>query len=249
MQEILIRSTIDNTMQPSLFYRAKGNEKRPLLVGLHTWSHDRTNQIKNMLPYAKRLNWNLLLPDFRGSNLPANPHHTDACGSLLAKQDILDAIRHVEKEANIDSDNIFLLGASGGGHMTLMMCGFCPEVFKAAGAFVPITNLATWAEQNPNYRPHVYACCTEDKHALSARSPMSYVDSIAKANLKIFHGKFDPVVPVSQSLTLYVEIMRRYPSSHVFLDIFDGGHEMRMHTAMHWLLSQYRKEKTETVTG
>ncbi len=248
MNEIIVKSTIDNTLQPSLFYRAKG-DKRPLLVGLHSWSYNRSNQEKNMLPYAKRLNWNLLLPEFRGNNLPSNPHCTDACGSLLAKQDILDAIRYVEKNENIDSENIFLLGASGGGHMTLMMCGFCPEVFKAAGAFVPITDLAAWAEVNQNYRPYIYACCTEDKKELSARSPMSYVDSIAKANLKIFHGKFDPVVPVSQSLTLYGEIMQRHPSSRVFLDIFDGGHELRMHMAMHWLLSQYKKEKTEMVTG
>ena len=43
--EILIKSTIDNTLQPSLFYQAKG-ENRPLLVGLHTWSYNRFNQIK-----------------------------------------------------------------------------------------------------------------------------------------------------------------------------------------------------------
>ncbi len=249
MDEILIKSSLDNSMQPSLFYRAQGAEKRPLLVGLHTWSHDRFNQVKPMLPYAQKMNWNLLLPEFRGSNLPANPHCREACGSLLARQDILDAIRYVEKEENIDSDNIFLLGASGGGHMTLMMCGFCPDVFKAAGAFVPITDLAAWAEANPGYRPHVYACCTEDKAELARRSPMSYIDNIARANLKIFHGKYDPVVPVAQSLTLYDEIMRSFPASRVFLDIFDGGHEMRLHTAMHWLLSQYKKPKNETVTG
>lgn len=249
MQELLIRSSIDNTLQPSLFYRAEGTKKRPLLVGLHTWSYDRFNQVRNFLPHAKRLNWNLLLPEFRGSNLPANPHCKDACGSSLAKQDILDAVRHVEKEENIDSDNIFLLGASGGGHMTLMMCGFCPTVFKAAGAFVPITDLAAWAEENPNYRPHVYACCTEDKEALASRSPISYIDTIAKANLKIFHGKYDPVVPVAQSLRLYAKLMETHPSARVFLDIFDGGHEMQLHSAFHWLLSQYKKTGDCTVTG
>ncbi|MBQ7033907.1 MAG: prolyl oligopeptidase family serine peptidase [Clostridia bacterium] len=249
MQEILVPSSIDQTLQPSLFYRAEGTKKRPLLVGLHTWSHDRFNQEKTMLPYAKRLNWNLLLPEFRGSNLPTNPNHKDACGSLLARQDILDAIRYVEKEENIDSENIFLLGASGGGHMTLMMCGFCPMVFKAAGAFVPITDLAAWAGENPNYRPHIYACCTEDRDALANRSPMSYIDTIAKANLKIFHGKYDPVVPVAQSLRLYSALMDTHPNSRVFLDIFDGRHEMRMHMAMHWLLSQYKKAEESTVTG
>ncbi len=249
MKEIFVQSSMDNSMQPSLFYRAKGNTKRPLLVGLHTWSHDRFNQVKTMLPYAERMNWNLLLPEFRGSNLPSNPKCREACGSPLAKQDILDAIQYVIKEERIDKDNIFLLGASGGGHMTLLMCGLCPEVFKAAAAFVPITDLNAWANENPHYRPHVYACCTEDATEMAKRSPKSYISTIAKANLKIFHGKFDPVVPVSHSLSFYTALMSSFPDSRVFLETFDGGHEMRMHHAMHWFLSQYKREKENIVTG
>lgn len=66
-KEILIQSTLDGTLQPSLFYKAKGCQ-RPLLVGLHTWSFNRFNQIKNMLPYAEKYDFNLLLPEFRGAN-------------------------------------------------------------------------------------------------------------------------------------------------------------------------------------
>ena len=33
--------------------------------------------------------------------------------------------------------------------------------------------------------------------------------------------------------------MQNSPESRVFLDIFDGGHEMHMDTAMQWFLSQY----------
>ena len=35
-RELLIESTLDHTMQPSLFYGSETNEKRPLLVGLHS---------------------------------------------------------------------------------------------------------------------------------------------------------------------------------------------------------------------
>lgn len=90
MKEVWISSTMDGTRQPSLFYQAEG-ENRPLLVGLHTWSYDRYNQVKAYLPYAERLNWHLLLPEFRGPNLAQNPNCQDACGSPKAKQDILDA--------------------------------------------------------------------------------------------------------------------------------------------------------------
>ncbi len=236
-------------MQPSLFYKAETDEKRPLLVGLHTWSHDRFNQINNMLPYAEKHNFNLLLPEFRGDNLKTNPQCTQACGSEFAKQDVKDAIDYIIENENIDKDNIFLLGLSGGGHMSLLMAGFCPEYFKAIGAYVPITDLEKWTKQNANYRDHVLACCGDDVNEMKKRSPLNYVDNIAKSNLKIFHGKFDSVVPVSQSLELYDCIMSKYPDSRVFLDVFDGGHEIDMEIAMYWIMSQYQGVKKITVTG
>ena len=142
-EEILIKSTLDGTMQPSLFYKS-GSKNRPLLVGLHTWSFDRFNQIGNMLPLAEKNDFNLLLPEFRGSNLNTNPNCTYACGSDFAKQDVKDAIDFVCDNYDIDKDNVFLLGLSGGGHMALIMAGMCPEYFKAIGAYVPITDLEKW---------------------------------------------------------------------------------------------------------
>ncbi len=248
-REILVKSTSDSSMQPSLFYKSESNEKRPLLVGLHTWSFNRFNQINNMLPYAQKYDFNLLLPEFRGSNLKTNPICTQACGSDYAKQDIKDAIDYVVANENADSENIFLLGLSGGGHMSLLMAGFCPEYFKAIGAFVPITDLEKWTNQNTNYCEHVLACCSGNADEMKKRSPISYVENIAKSNLKIFHGKFDPVVPVSHSLELYEEIMLRHPSARVFLDIFDGGHEIDMKTAFYWFISQYEGTKNVKVTG
>jgi dipeptidyl aminopeptidase/acylaminoacyl peptidase len=247
-QEIYIKSTLDATLQPSLFFKSKSVEKRPLLVGLHTWSFDRFNQISNMLPMAEKYNFNLLLPEFRGKNTPDNPNCQQACGSALAKQDIKDAIDYLIENENIDKDNIFLLGLSGGGHMALLMAGMCPEYFKAIGAFVPITDLAKWAEENPRYGKHVLACCgTEDE--MRKRSPVTYLDTIAKSNLKIFHGKYDSVVPVTQSITLFNAIMEKYPSASVYLDIFDGRHEIDMQTAAYWIMSQYKPIEKALVTG
>lgn len=247
--EILVKSTSDGSMQPSLFYKSEANGKRPLLVGLHTWSFDRFNQIDNMLPYAEKYDFNLLLPEFRGNNLKTNPDCKKACGSVYAKQDIKDAIDYIIQNENIDENNIFLLGLSGGGHMSLLMAGLCPEYFKAIGAYVPIADLEKWINQNENYKEHVLSCCGEDKDEMKNRSPISYIDNIAKANLKIFHGKFDPVVPVSQSMELYERIMSKYPSARVFLDIFDGGHEIDMEAAMYWIMSQYQGVNNTTVSG
>lgn len=248
-REIWVESSIDGTQQPSLFYKSESKEKRPLLVGLHTWSHDRFNQIKNMLPVAEKYDFNLLLPEFRGNNLKTNPQCTLACGSEYAKQDIKDAIDYVLANEQVDADNIFLLGLSGGGHMALLMAGMCPEYFKAIGAYVPITDLSKWEQENANYAPHVLACCSGDQEQMRKRSPMSYLDTIAKANLKIFHGKHDPVVPYTHSVNLYNAIIEKYPDASVYLDIFDGGHQIDMQTAVYWFMSQYKGVKATMVTG
>ena len=247
-QEIFVKSTLDGSMQPSYFYKSASAEKRPLLVGLHTWSFERANQIKNMLPLAEKYDFNLLLPEFRGKNLSSNPICKQACGSEFAKQDIQDAIDYLISEDLVDKDNIFLLGLSGGGHMALLMAGKCPEYFKAIGAYVPITDLTRWVEENQGYAPHIQACCGTKKEML-LRSPISYVDTIAKANLKIFHGKDDPVVPVSHSIRLYNAIIRKHPKARVYLDIFDGGHEIDLQTAAYWIISQYNPTEKTLVTG
>lgn len=247
--ELLIKSTIDGTLQPSLYYKSHSKEKRPLLVGLHSWSHNRFNQINNMLPYAEKYDFNLLLPDFRGDNLATNPNCTYACASKYAIGDIKNAIDYVIENENADAENVFLLGFSGGGHMTLMMCGNYPEYFKAACAYVPITDLKKWADANEYYRTHVLACCSNSENEMLKRSPIYYADTIAKANLKICHGKFDPVVPVSQSLELYDYIMKNHKESRVFLEIFDGGHEVDMQMAMYWIISQYKGLNNTQVTG
>lgn len=247
--EIWVKSSLDGTMQPSLLYRSASGEKRPLLVGLHTWSHDRFNQVERLVPVAEKLNFHLLLPEFRGSNLVDNPIRTQACASEYAKQDIKDVIDYVLENENVDGDNIFLLGESGGGHMALMMAGMIPEYFKAIGAFVPITDLSEWEKENSEYRKHVLACCSADENEMYKRSPVAYVDTIAKANLKIFHGKYDPVVPVAHSLRLYGMLMEKHPRCSVYLDVFDGGHQTDMDLALHWIMSQYEKKELRKVTG
>jgi predicted esterase len=251
-REIFVRSTLDGSMQPNLFYGTETEEKRPLLVALHSWSFDRFNQVKAMLPRAEKVNFNLLLPEFRGNNSRKNPHCTEACGSELAKQDICDAIDYCIENENVDPENIFLVGYSGGGHMALLLAGKCPERFKAIAAGVPITDIKLWIETSPNrhkYAASVMACCSNSEEEMKKRSPMTYLDTIAKANLKIFHGKFDPVVPVEQSLMLYRELMTKYPESRVFLDVFDGAHQMDREQVMYWLLSQYQEIEKIEVTG
>lgn len=70
-----------------------------------------------------------------------------------------------------------------------------------------------------------------------------------KNAILIYYGKFDRVVSGQQHLGLYAEIMRIDSGSRVFLDVFDGGHEINMEVAIAWLLSQYKKKHLTMVTG
>lgn len=248
MPEVLIPSSLDGTLQPSLYRKSPSAEKRPLLVGLHTWSADRFNQINDLLPLAEEQDFNLILPEFRGPNLTTNPKATDACASELAMRDIRDAVDFAVRDG-ADPDHVFLYGCSGGGHMALMMAGYCPDLFEAIAAFVPITDLKKWADYNAYYRPHILACCSDDEAEMAKRSPMFYVDAISRANIKIFHGKYDQSVPFTHSVELFNATIQKYPTAKVYLDIFDGGHEFDLHKAMYWFNSQVKDTKNGTVTG
>lgn len=248
-EEIWVRSSLDGTMQPSLFFEAEG-ENRPCIVGLHTWSFGRENQIQYLLPMAEELNFHLLLPEFRGPNFKTNPEPMKACGSLYAKTDIQEAIDAVIRDRKIDRDNIFLVGLSGGGHMALLMAGFIPEYFRAVAPFVPISDLGLWLQQSPeHYHEHILACTGGDPEEMDNRSPLKYLDDIARANIKIFHGKRDPVVPVTQSITFYNRMLREHPEARVYLDIFDGGHQFEEDLCKKWILSQYQPKTLSAVTG
>ena len=248
MQEILIQSSLDGTMQPSLYRKSPSAEKRPLLVGLHTWSYDRFNQVSDLLPLAEEHDFNLILPEFRGANLEHNPIRTQACASELAMRDIRDAVDYAVADG-ADPAHVFLYGCSGGGHMALMMAAYCPAYFEAIAAFVPITHLKKWADYNAYYRPHILACCSENEAEMAKRSPISYVDEISRANVKIFHGKYDTSVPFTQSVELFNATLEKHPTAKVYLDIFDGGHDRDLDQAMYWFKSQYKNTTKDTVTG
>ncbi|MBN2851427.1 MAG: DUF2920 family protein [Clostridia bacterium] len=246
--EIKVTSTIDGSNEPSLFYEAR-KKNMPLLVVLHTWSFDRFNQIDDFLPYQKKLGWNMLFPEFRGPNLASNTRAQQACGSQLAKQDIADAIFHVIKNYHIDQTNIFLVGSSGGGHMALLMAGFMPMLFKKIIANCSVTDIRRWWSENPGYQNGIEACTGGAPDAVppdeySRRSPVYYIDTIAKSNLLMLHGKFDQSVPCEHSMDLFREIHKRYPDSKVFISITDMAHEWIIEDVICELIRLVKKDTT-----
>ena len=140
---VQIKSTLDGTDQPCYFWASDkaSTEAVPLIVGLHTWSYDyrHLDHYKTVLAYAMKAGWAFVGPNFRGPNsTPAG------CGSDLAVQDIVDAVNYAKGKVKVDASRVYIIGGSGGGHMTLLMLGRHPEIFAAGAAFCPITDIARW---------------------------------------------------------------------------------------------------------
>lgn len=118
---------------------AKPASPTPLLVYLHSWSGNYKQVNLGWFQQAVQRDWIYIQPDFRGPN-----QRPEACGSALARQDVLDAIAWARDRWLVDDQRIYLAGASGGGHMAMLMAGHHPDRFSAVSAWVGISDLAQW---------------------------------------------------------------------------------------------------------
>lgn len=232
----------DASIQPALFQKA-ANNNRPLLVALHTWSFDMYNQVEFLSDRAKKDDWNLLLPNYRGANKATNPDHLNACGSKAAISDIILATEYAVSSFDLNNKEIYLFGGSGGGHAALLATAYKPELWNTVISYVPIVDLRKWhaycKTRGLEFYKDIEACigqCTPDNHIYEERSPISYLDRISKVNrLKIFAGKFDTIVDISQSLDFFNEMQLKHPTANIFLEIFEGGHFVNYDSVINYL--------------
>jgi dipeptidyl aminopeptidase/acylaminoacyl peptidase len=256
-KEIEVISSIDGSKEKNLLYHPAAGETVPLVVGLHTWSFDRYNQ-QELIDLCIARGWALLLPEFRGANKVENPRATEACGSKLAKQDVIDAVDYVGANYSIDSQHIFLFGGSGGGHMALMLAAYRPKQWTGVSAWCPITDLTKWHEYygvGQKYALHLEGCCggvpgssTEVDLEYRRRSPNNYLDKLLQAKLSIHHGRADKSVPYSHTLELAMQL-EALGHQQLFFEIFDGGHEMRSDVAFRWFDTLHHAAKQQELTG
>src|SRR5437899_10289025 len=112
---VRIHSASDGSLQPAYFFASQPGISKPLVVSLHTWSGDYT-QNDPLAIMVKNEGWNYIHPNFRGPN-----RSKDACLSKKAVSDIEDSIQYAISKGSVDPGNIFVVGVSGGGYATLGM--------------------------------------------------------------------------------------------------------------------------------
>ena len=214
---VSIPSSVDGVEQKAVYFKSLSSSKQPLLVSLHTWSG--TYEQKDPLSaYAVKHNWNYIHPDFRGPN-----RTTEACLSQKVIKDIDDSIKFAIDNGGVDSTNIFIAGASGGGYVTIgyFMKGQYPA--RAYLAWVPITDLNSWywqsVNRNEKYAQDILDCTSNNEDMLNLkemkdRSPIYFdIPKIHNSGLEIYHGINDGYtgsVPISHSILFYNKLVNFY---------------------------------------
>lgn len=210
-----IKSIKDNSVQNAYFYKSKSNEPKPLIVSLHTWSGD-YSQNDDLSEICKQKDLNYIHPDFRGANKTAN-----ACCSDLALADIDDAITYAIKNSNVDTTKIYVIGVSGGGYATLSTFMKSKHKIKKFSAWASITDLIAWYNEskirNNNYAENILDC-TGSENGLNIenakqKSPLywnSPTEKLQSSKLFIYAGIYDGIqgsVPITHSINFYNKLL------------------------------------------
>jgi len=213
-----IVSSADGKIQKGYFYRAPGDQPRPLIVSLHTWSGD-YRQKDTLIHFCLERGYHYIHPDFRGPN-----HTREAMGSELVISDIDDAIAYSLKNANVDLENIHVHGVSGGGHATVLAYMKSRHPIRTFTAYVGIYNLVDWYYESlgraQKYAGDIAASTTGDRNRIDLeearrRSPMFMEVPPQRSRSKLFlycgvHDGYIGSVPVTQTLHLYNKVVRHF---------------------------------------
>ncbi len=216
-KEVAIPSSADRIEQKAYFHASTGKQKRPLIVSLHTWSGDYTQDD----PLAEQCllnNWNYIHPDFRGPNWTVQ-----ACGSPLVLSDIDDAIGFAIERGNVDLGEIHVIGVSGGGYATLLTFLNTKYPVKTFSAWASISDLERWYYESrgrdSGYADHILKSTSSKEGVLNAeeakkRSPMyGELPSDLASRGKLFidagiHDGYTGSVPITHSIVFYNRMVK-----------------------------------------
>lgn len=148
-------------------------------------------------------------------------------------QDFQCAIRYVHanaKELNVDTDRIFLIGQSAGGHMVSLAATLGDGPFartggweKASNSFRAVISVAANYELNTLSWGNIWTPTKGDPiKARALASPVNHVKKDSKPIL-ILHSDNDRSVPIQNALDM-VETLKKNGARHVFLRYPDMGH-------------------------
>jgi dipeptidyl aminopeptidase/acylaminoacyl peptidase len=153
--------------------------------------------------------WLVLEPNYRGSNNEGNAFETAIVNDASAGpgRDIIAGVKAVEARGIVDEKRIAVSGWSYGGQMTAWMIGNYPEVWRAAVAGAPVTDLVDQyslsdnnVERVEHYGPSPFV--GDNLKSYAVQSPISYAWRV-KAPTLIMSDVGDWRVTTTQAYKLF----------------------------------------------
>jgi dipeptidyl aminopeptidase/acylaminoacyl peptidase len=145
-------------------------------------------------------------------------------------QDVIAGARYLRGLSFVDPDRLGIWGGSYGGFMTYLATVKEPEQWRAACAWVGITDLELLdAESREHYRYYLHEQMGDPKKNRDLwrdRSAIHFVDRL-RAKLLIIHGTNDPRCPLDQASRFrdrLVELGRRPGVDFEYVELGEEGH-------------------------
>jgi dipeptidyl aminopeptidase/acylaminoacyl peptidase len=228
--------TFDHKKIPALLYRpldiAPG-EKLPALVHVHGGP---THQwFRGFDPFAQFLvdrGLVVLEPNIRGSTGYGVDFRDAAIkdwgGADL--EDVAAAAAYLKTLPYVDPDRLAVFGGSYGGFMTFVAATKKPDLWRAAVAWVGISDLhRMWDESKEHFRYFLREQMGDpekDRDLWRDRSAIEFADQL-RAKLLMVHGVNDPRCPVSQSRIFREKLLslgKREGEDFDYVELTDEGH-------------------------
>ena len=153
--------------------------------------------------------WLVFEPNYRGSDSDGNAYESSIVhdAGVGPGRDVMGGVKMLEARGIVDEKRIAVSGWSYGGYMTSWLIGNYPEVWKAAVAGAPVTDLAEeytlsdvmWLSKDI-FGPSPYVA--ENLKLYAAESPITYASKMKTPTL-ILCDVGDYRVPITQAYKLY----------------------------------------------
>ncbi|MBI1757443.1 MAG: S9 family peptidase [Fimbriimonas ginsengisoli] len=211
---------------------AKFSGPRPVWIEIHGGpeSESRPFYLGRYNYFIDELGMAILWPNVRGSTGFGKSFVKLDNGILRGDsyKDIGSLLDWIKTQPNLDSDKIFVSGASYGGHMTYVASYLYADRIALSMPIVGITNLVTFLENTSGYRRDLRRVEYGDERDPTIRA---YLESIAPINhsteiskpIFIVAGQNDPRVPITEASRFKDKIKSTNPNTW-YLVAKDEGH-------------------------
>jgi dipeptidyl aminopeptidase/acylaminoacyl peptidase len=228
--------TFDGQKIPAIVYRPRDiarGEKLPAIVVVH--GGPTAQWFRGFDPYAQFLvdrGFVVIEPNIRGSTGYGVKFRDAALkdwgGADL--EDVAAAAAYLKTLPYVDASRLVVFGGSYGGFMTFMATTRKPDLWRAAVAWVGISDLHKLYEKSMEHFKYYFreqmGDPEKDRALWRDRSAIEFADRL-RAKLLMVHGVNDPRCPVEQSRIFrdrLVELGRKEGTDFEYVELADEGH-------------------------